>query len=153
MVEVAVPFIEPVNRGEKFIAITKVVLSKLSGDITDRLEKLGQRRIFLLNSALGTGYANGCHARTDRHLPRDEGRSTRGATWLSVVIRKDGASPGNAVDIRGTAHHAVGIGADIPHANVITKDHENVGLFLSRNVRLCLLPLHTTSPSQQPKGH
>jgi hypothetical protein len=46
---------------------------------------------------------------------------------LSVIVGKDRAFIGDAVDIgRAVAHHAAVVGADVPIADVVGHDHENV---------------------------
>ena len=47
VVEVAEPFIEPVNRGQHVVAVAEVVLAELAGRVTERLEQLGERRVGL----------------------------------------------------------------------------------------------------------
>jgi hypothetical protein len=63
------------------------------------------------------------------HLSGDERRASGGAARLAVVVGEDRALSGQAVDVRGLAHHAVRISADIPHADVIAPDDEDIGLW------------------------
>jgi len=50
---------------------------------------------------------------------------------LGVIVGKEGALSGDAVDVgRASAHHAAMIGADIPDADIVSHDHHDVGLFV-----------------------
>ena len=65
----------------------------------------------------------------DRRLPCDEGRASCRATLLPVPVGEHHALLRNAIDVgRLVAHHAQVIGADVVPADVITPDHEDVGL-------------------------
>jgi len=43
------------------------------------------------------------------------------------MVRKEHAFLGDAVDVGRAAHHAVGVGADVPHADIVTEDDQDVG--------------------------
>jgi hypothetical protein len=68
-------------------------------------------------------------------LPGDERGPSGGAAWVRVVVGKQHALFGDAVDVRRVAHHAVGIGADIPHADIVAEDDEDVGLPVGKQGR------------------
>src|SRR5215471_939682 len=55
VVEVAVKLVKAVNSGQVLVAVAKVVLAELSGRVAERLEQLGDRRIFLLQTQRGPG--------------------------------------------------------------------------------------------------
>jgi hypothetical protein len=69
----------------------------------------------------GTRNADGRHAGSDRQLAHEERRAARGAARLAVVIGEQHAVARDAVDVGGVTHHPVGVGADIPHADVVTR--------------------------------
>ena len=74
------------------------------------------------------GLADRGHAGADRQLPGDEVRATRRATRLGIVVREQHAFLGDLVEVRRPArHHAAMIGADIPHADVVAHDDDDVG--------------------------
>ena len=78
---------------------------------------------------LGARLADGGHAGADRQLAGDEVRATRRATCLGVVVGEQHSFFGELVEVRRAAgHHAAVIGADVPHADVIAHDEEDVGL-------------------------
>ena len=69
------------------------------------------------------------HAGADRQLAGDEVRATRRATCLGVVVGEQHAFLGDLVEVRRPAgHHAAVVGADIPHADVVAHDDDDVGL-------------------------
>ena len=45
VIEVAEPFIEPVDRGQHVVAVAKVVLAELARHVAQRLEQVGESRI------------------------------------------------------------------------------------------------------------
>ena len=49
------------------------------------------------------------------------------------MVGEDRALLSDAVDVWRLAHDSVGVGTGIPHANIITPDHENVGLPVSQS--------------------
>ena len=58
----------------------------------------------------------------------DEGGAAGGAALLSVVVGEQRTLVGNAIDVgRAATHHTPVVGADIPHAHVVTENDENVG--------------------------
>ena len=70
--------------------------------------------------------------------PQDEGGASGGATLLAVVVGERDAFFGDAVDIRGgVAHHASAEVTDVPSADVIAPEDQDIrllshGLFLFR---------------------
>src|SRR5262249_38838810 len=90
------------------------------------LEYFGQCWIFLLDAAGGPGNPDGSHAGTDRHLSHNECGAPSGAARLTVMVGEKGAVPGDAVDVRRATHHAVCVDADIPSADVVTPDDDDV---------------------------
>ena len=70
VVEVAVELVEAVHGGQELVAVAQVVLAELAGGIAERLEQLGDRRVFLLQAERRAGQADlgqaGAQARTGR---------------------------------------------------------------------------------------
>ena len=67
-----------------------------------------------------------------RALAGDECGAAGGAGLLAVIVGEDRAFIGDAVDVgRAVAHHATVVGADVPVADVIAHDDENVRLCLA----------------------
>jgi hypothetical protein len=64
-------------------------------------------------------------------LAGDERRAPGGTRLLRVIIREQRAFLGDTVDVRRrAAHHAAMVGADIPDANIVGHDNEDIGLLL-----------------------
>ena len=116
--------------GQELVEIAKVVLAELAGGVAHRFECSGNRH------GLG-GYADGRagladrgHAGADRQLTGDEVGATRRATRFGVVVGEQHALGGELVEIRRAArHHAAMVGTDVPHADVVAHDDDDVGLF------------------------
>ena len=114
--------------GEEFVAVAQVVLAELGRGVAYGLEDLRNRRIALLDAPGGTGNADGGHAGADGQLPHDKGGATGGAAWLAIVVGEDDAFFGDSVDVGGVTHHPVGVSADVPHADVVAKDDDDLRL-------------------------
>ena len=90
-----------------------------------------------LDAARGTGNTDGRHAGANRQLPHDESGASRGAARLRIVIGEQHAVLGDAVDAGCVSHHAVRVGADVPHADIVTEDDDDVGFLALREDRHC----------------
>ena len=145
VVKIAEPFVEAMCGRQEFIAVAKVVFAELGGCVTLGLEDFRQGRIDLLDAARRTGDANGGHPRADRKLPRNEGRTSRSTAGLCIVIGEKHAFLGNTVNRRRSTHHAVRVHADIPSADIVTEDDEDVRL-----CGLCLSSAASTSITLLP---
>ena len=55
VVEIAVELVEAVHGRQKLVAVAQVVLAELPGRIAQRLEQLGDRRVFLLQPRVAPG--------------------------------------------------------------------------------------------------
>ena len=129
MIEVAVEFVEAVIRREHLIAVAEVVLTKLAGDVPERLEQLGNGNIFLLQTFRCARQADLGESSADGRLAGDERGAARGAALLAVPIGEQHTFLRDTVDVRGlVTHHALVVGADVEDANVIAPDDEDVGL-------------------------
>ena len=69
------------------------------------------------------------HAGPERVLPRDEGGAARRAALLAVVVGESDALPCESVDVgRLVAHHPLVVRADVPVADVVAPEYEDVRL-------------------------
>jgi len=133
VVEVAEELVESVHGWQEFIAIAEVILSELTGRVPLRFEQFGERRIFVGETFFGARQADLQQAGAKTRLPGDERRASRRAGLLRVVVGEDRTFLGEAVDVgRAIAHHAATVGADVPVADVVAEDDENVGFLLLR---------------------
>ena len=130
VVQDAEELIETVHGRQVLVAVTQVVLAELARPITQRLEHLGQRRIFLLQADLRPGQPDRGQPHPDRVLAGDERRPACRAGRLGVVIHEDHALVGDPVDVgRRAAHHSSVVSRDVPHADVVTPDDQDVRAF------------------------
>ena len=86
VVEVAEELVEAVLGGQELVLVAEVVLAELAGLVAERLEQLGDRRIFGTQAEIGAGQAHLKEASAERRLPRDERRAPGGAALLTVRI-------------------------------------------------------------------
>ena len=115
------------------VTIALVVLAELAGRVALALEDRGHRHVRLLPAFLRAGHADLGHARTHGHAAADEGGAARRAGLLGVVIGEGDAFFGNAINVRRlVAHHAAVVVADVPRADVIAPDDEDVGFLALR---------------------
>src|SRR6516225_4414956 len=126
MVEIAKPVVEPVHRRQELVAITKMVLAELCGGVAFSLEHFGKGRIAFLDPARRAGNSDSRHSGPDRQLPHDECRASRSAAGLTVVIGEKDALLCYPIDVWRSSHHAIAIGADIPHSDVVAEDDQDV---------------------------
>ena len=110
-----------------------------------RLEQLGNRRVFLLQADVGARHADLGEAGADRVLAGEEGGAAGGAALLAVVVGEGNALVADAVDVgRAVAHLAAAVVADVPPADVVAPQDEDVRLLglssvLSPSLRLPLI--------------
>src|SRR5579862_2854626 len=108
-----------------------MVLAELADGVAMRLEQLGHRRIFRTQTDVGPRHSDLGQTRTDRILASDERGPTRSAALLSVVIGEGDAFVAYTVDVgRSVAHLSEAVVADVPPADVIALEDENVRLAL-----------------------
>ena len=50
MIQVSIKLVEAVNSGQKFVSVAEVILANLRRGVSERLEQIGYRRVFLLDS-------------------------------------------------------------------------------------------------------
>ena len=58
VIKIAEELVEAVNRGQKLVAVAKMVLTELPGRVTQRLEQFGKRRILIRQTFLGSWQSN-----------------------------------------------------------------------------------------------
>ena len=129
VIEIAEELVEAVHGRQVFVPIAEMVLAELAGGVAERLEQFGDGRVFLLQADRRAGHADLGQAGADRVLPGDEAGAAGGAALLAVVVGERHAFFGDAVDVRGpVAHHAAAVVADVPHADVVAPENEDVRL-------------------------
>ena len=133
VIEVAEEFVEPVDGRQELILVAKVILAELAGGVALRFERGGDCASLSGQSYRRAGLADRGHAGADRQLAGDEVRATRRATCLGVVVGEQHAFFGDLVEVRRLpGHHAPVIGADVPHANIVAHNDDDVGFLFLR---------------------
>ena len=98
------------------------------------------------------GLADRGHAGADRQLAGDEVGAARRAARLGVVVGEQHALGGDLVEVRRAArHHAAVVGADVPDADVVAHDDDDVGpLPLAAAPAAGVLPVPTARATSAP---
>ena len=87
----------------------------------------GDRHRLRRNACWRAGLADRGHAGADRQFAGDEVGAARRATRLGVVVGEQHAFGGELVEVRRAAgHHAAVVSADVPHADVVAHDDDDV---------------------------
>src|SRR5260370_28099882 len=108
-----------------------MVLAELADGVAMRFEHLGHRRIVRTQTDIGPRHTDLGEASTDRILASDERRSSRRAALLGIVVCEGDAFVGYAVDVgRAVAHLSATIIADVPPADVVPLEDDDVTLLL-----------------------
>ena len=116
-----------------------MILSELAGGIAERFQQFGDGRIFLLQSDRRAGHPHLGEARADGVLAADEARAPRGTALLRVVVGEGHPFFRDAIDVWGPiAHHATAEMADVPHADVVTPEDQDVRFLCCHDVFLPL---------------
>ena len=133
VVERAEELVEAVGGRQVLVGVAEVVLAELTGLVALRLEQLGDGNVPRLQPFLRAGQADLEHAGAEADLAGDEARATGGAALLAVPVGEQRAFLRDAVDVRRlVAHHALVVGADVPVADVVAPDDEDVRLLVPR---------------------
>ena len=131
VIEIAVELIEAVHRRQELVQVAQVVLAELTGGVAHRLQRGGDGRRLGRHSDRRAGLADRGQPRADRQLAGDEVGASRRAARLGVVVGEQHALGGELVEVRRSARHqAAVVGADVPDADVVAHDHDDVGLLL-----------------------
>src|SRR3954447_22312982 len=129
VIEIAEEFIEAMHSWQEFIPVPEMVLAELAGGVAEWLEKFGDCRVFLLQSNRGSRHADLGQARADRVLTGDEAGATGGAALLRIIVGEGHSLGGKSVNVGGpVAHHAAIEMADVPDADVVPPEDEDVRL-------------------------
>ena len=133
VIEIAEELVEAVHGRQIFVAIAEMVLAELTGGVAERLQHFRDGRVFRVQSDRCAGHADLGQAGADRVLTGDEARAAGRAALLAVPVGEGRPFLRDAVDVGGlVAHHALAVMADVPIADVVAPDDEDV-----RFVRLC----------------
>ena len=133
VIQVAEELVEAVDGGQEFVQVAQVILAELAGGVALRFERGGNRAGFRRDAGLGARLADRGHARADGQLAHDEVRPARRAARLGVIVGEQHAFLGHLIEGgRSAGHHAAMVCANVPHADVIAHDEEDVGFLVRR---------------------
>src|SRR5271154_1946111 len=111
-----------------------MVLAKLTGGITHGFKSRRNSHRLCGKSEGGARLADGGHAGANRKLASDEIRPACSAARLSVVVSEAHAFCREFVEIRRPAsHQTLVIRAEVPNADVVAHDHNDVGFLFLRD--------------------
>src|SRR5215467_1761933 len=134
VIEVAEELVEAVHGRQVLVAVAEVVLAELAGDVALLFEQIGDGGRPGRDALRRAGHADGEETRAEGMMAEDERRAAGRAALLRVGIGEERTLAGDAIDVRGAvAHHAEAVGADVVDADVVTPNHENVGLPVRRS--------------------
>ena len=129
VVEIAEELIEAMHRRQELVAVAEVVLAELPGGVAERLEQLGDGRIFRLQAERGARWPDLGQAGANRRLSGDEGGAAGRTGVLPVPGLEARAFGRDAVDVgRAVAHHAIVVATAVPPADVVAPNDQEVGL-------------------------
>ena len=135
VVQRAEELVEPVRGRQRLVGVAQVVLAELRGHVALRLEKFGDRDVARLQAFLRAGQADLQQAGAEAGLAGDETRPAGRAALLAVPVGEERTFPGNAVDVRRlVAHHAQVVGADVPVADVVAPQNQDVRFLCGHHV-------------------
>src|SRR5262249_49367872 len=143
VVEIAEELVEAVHGRQMLVAIALMVLAELAGRVAEALHDGREGDVGLLPALLGAGQADLRHPGADGNAAVDEGGAAGGAALLPVIVGEGDALLCDAVDVgRHVTHHAAAVVADVPGADVVAPNYENIRLAGAtglRTFRICLL--------------
>jgi hypothetical protein len=118
-----------VDGGQELVLVAEMILAELAGDIAQRLEQLGDRRVLGTQALVGARQPHLGQPGADRRLPGDERGPPGGAALLAVPVGEHGPFSGHAVDV-GSAipHDAQIVGTDVVPPDIVAPEDQDVRL-------------------------
>ena len=138
VIEIAEELVEAVHRRQELVLVAKMVLAELAGGVAHcALSAVAIVGACRRQAGRRAGLTDRGHAGADRQLAGDEVGAARRAARLGVVVGEQHALGGDLVEVRRAArHHAAVVGADVPDADVVAHDDDDVRPLLRRRLRL-----------------
>src|SRR6476660_4745761 len=116
-----------------FVTIAEMVLAELPRDVPLSLQQFRDRHIPCLQTFLSARQSNLEQSSTETRLTGDEAGTSGGTALLTIPVREQRAFLCDAVNIRRlVTHHALVVSADVPIADIVAPDDEDVGFLLLR---------------------
>jgi hypothetical protein len=112
---------------QKLVAIAEMVLAELAGGVAERFQHFRDGRVFRMQSDRRAGHADFGQAGADRVLTGDEACAAGRAALLAAPIGEGRPFLRDAIDVgRLVAHHALAVMADVPIADVVAPNDEDI---------------------------
>src|SRR5579871_2498916 len=129
MVEIAEELIEAVHGRQEFVLVAEMVLAELPCSVAEGLQQFGDGRILRAKTQVRSRHADLGQTGANRVLTGDERGAAGRATLLTIIVSKGCSFMPDAVDIRRPITHLAAIVvADIPPANIVTPQYEDIRL-------------------------
>src|ERR1700761_6147326 len=110
MIEVAKELIESMHRGQKLIAVAKMIFAKLSSGIAKRFQQLSYRRVLGLQTNGRAWNPDFTKAGAIDALACDERGASRRAALLAIAVGKHQPLLGEPINVWGlVTHHPVAV--------------------------------------------
>jgi hypothetical protein len=133
VVEVAEELVEAVDRRQMLVLVAEVVLAELPAGVAVGLEECGERHHAVADPLVRAGHPDGEQSGAEGVLAEDEGRAPGGAALLSVPVGEERALVRQRVDAgRLVAHHPLVVSTDVPVADIVPPDDQDIRLALDR---------------------
>src|SRR5208283_4099432 len=141
------------HRWKELIPIAQMVLAELAGGVAQGLEHLGDGRILFLQSNGGAGHAHLGQPGAQRILPGNEARPARGAALLRVVVGEGHPFVRHTVNVRRPiAHRPAAVEADVPPANVIAPENQDIRFFAAMRCSFRSVVVSVSATAASPAG-
>jgi hypothetical protein len=129
MIEVAEELVEAMNSRQKLVEIAQMVLAELAGGVAERLQRFCDGHILGAKTNRCARQPDFRKPGADRRLSGDEGGAASRAALLGVPVSEQRAFLGDTIDVRGPVSHDAHVeGAHVKPADIVTHDHQDVGL-------------------------
>ena len=129
VIEIAEELIEAMHGRQVLVAVAEVVLAVLERHVAVVLQQVGNGRVFFLKTERRARQADLEQSGTERRLAGDERGAPGSAGLLAVVVGEKCAFARDPIDVgRFVAHHALVVGADVPVADIVAENDEDVRL-------------------------
>ena len=129
MIKVTEEFVEAVVRREMLVEITLVVFAELPSCVALLFEHGSNAGVGFLPALCCPRHADLRHPGADGHIATKKCGTTCRTRLLSVVVGEGNAFFCDAIDVRRlVAQHAAVVVADVPGADIVAPDNEDVWL-------------------------
>ena len=131
VVQVAEELIETMHGRQMLIAVALMILTELACRVAEAFQNSRHRHVGLLPAFFGSRHTDFRHAAPHWNAAADECRATCCAALLSIIVGETNAFASDSIDVwRLVAHHATVVVADVPRADIVAPNDEDIWLLL-----------------------